>query len=112
MLRDIQALPGWASIFGYAVLALGLVFIVGFITRYLILTGWHSISEEGRHLIAMSANIGAFFVIYLVIAVWPELPRWLIMSLRLGLLVGLVANCGWRWSLLERYHRRRARRNG
>lgn len=110
MLRDIQALPGWAAVFGYAVLALGLIFVVGFLVRYRMIATWQGLTEEGKHLIAMSANIGAFFVVYLVIAVWPELPRWLVSSLRLGLLVGLVANCGWRWWLLERY--RRWKRNG
>lgn len=111
MTRDIQALPLWAQIFGYGLLALGLVFAVVFLVRYRMITAWRQLTEEGRHLVAMTANLGAFFVVQLVISVWPDLPRELTMTLRLSLMVGLVANLGWRWLMLERY-RRRARRNG
>lgn len=109
MVRDIQALPLWASLLGYALLALGLIFVLGFLLRYRGTVRWRGLTEEGRHLIAMSANIGAFFVVYLVIAIWPDLPRGLVSTIRLSLLLGLVINCGWRWWLLERYRRRASR---
>jgi predicted permease len=106
MIRDIQALPVWASVLAYTVLALGLVFVTGFILRYVVKLPW-SDSEEGRHLVAMSANIGAFFVVYLLLAIWPELPGR--SAIRIGLLFLLVGNCGWRWWLLEKYLREHKR---
>jgi hypothetical protein len=109
MIRDIQELPWWAEVLGYGLLSLGLVFVLGFLVRYRMINTWVTLTEEGKHLVAMSANIGAFFVVYLVLAIWPDLPRWLVSMIRLTLLVGLVLNCGWRWLLLERYRRRGTR---
>lgn len=108
MIRVIHSLPlGW-QIFAYAVLAWGLISVALFLGRYMTSLPWAS-TPEGRHLVAMSGNIGAFFLVYLVQAVWPELPgRSLILIV---LLVGLVVSCTWRWILLERHlaERRRAR---
>jgi len=103
VIRAIQVLPWYLSMFGYVLLAIGLIEIVGFIIRYV--TNFHRRTEEGRHLIAMSANIGAFFAVYLVQLIWPEIPgRSFIL---LGLLLFLVINCGRRWYLLERHLRER-----
>jgi hypothetical protein len=103
MTRAIQQLPWYLSVIGYALMAIGLIEIVGFIFRYM--TNFHGRTEEGKHLIAMSANLGAFFLVHLVQLVWPALPgRPYIL---LGLLIYLVVNCGRRWQLLERHLRER-----
>lgn len=105
MIRAIQALPWYLSFLGYALLAIGLIEIIGFIFRYV--TNFHSRTEEGKHLIAMSANLGAFFLVYLVQLVWPTMPAR--PYILLGLLIYLVVNCGRRWQLLERHLRERKR---
>jgi hypothetical protein len=48
----------------------------------------------------MSANVGAFFVLYLVLAVWPEFPGR--GAIRFVLLIAIVTNCGWRWYLYRK----------
>jgi len=103
VIKEIQTLPLWGQILGYGLLILGTVFVAGFLIRYRHFTPWPNLTEEGRHLIAMSANIGAFFVVYLALIIWPEFPGR--SFIRIGLLVGLVANCGWRWRLLEKANR-------
>lgn len=112
MIRAINSLPlGWA-LFAYGVLGWGLVVVCLFLTRYMIELGWRT-TEEGRHLVAMSANVGAFFLIYVIqlfIPDWSWRP-----ILMLVLLVALVVNCTWRWVLLEKHlkiRRRAAREKG
>lgn len=106
MIRVIHSLPlGW-QIFAYILLGWGLVSVLLFVGRYMTSLPWAS-TPEGRHLVAMTANIGAFFLVYLVQAVWPSLP--FREQILIGLLVGLVANCTWRWILLERHLRERHR---
>lgn len=106
MIREIQALPPLWFALAYGALVLGLVFVVAFIGRYTATLPWTR-TEEGRHLVAMSATVGAFFALYLLLAVWPELPGRSVI--RLGLLLVLVGNCGWRYALLERHLRERRR---
>lgn len=106
MIHTMQSLPFLWELFAYLVLGWGLLVVLLFLGRYMTRLPWTS-TPEGRHLVAMSANIGAFFLVYLVQAVWPDMPgRRYIM---LGLLLVLVANCTSRWLLLERYLRRRKR---
>lgn len=106
MNTTINAMPVEWQVFAYTVLGLGTVFVLGFLIEYMVRLPWAS-SPEGRHLVAMSANVGAFFVLYLVLAVWPEFPGRGIA--RIGLLVAIVANCGVRWWLLRRHLRTPAR---
>lgn len=106
MIRAINSLPwGW-SLFAYLVLGLGAFSVAAFIVRYVTNLPWR-VTEEGRHLVAMSGNILAFFVLYLVQAFVPDWPGRQITLI--VLLVLLVANCVWRWWLLER-HLARSRR--
>lgn len=111
MIKAINSMPtGW-SIFAYIVLGIGAVSVAGFLVRYMANLPWRS-TEEGRHLVAMSASVGAFFAVYLVQAFIPDWPgRAYVM---VALLVALVANCVWRWVMLERHlaRRRRATREG
>lgn len=102
MIRAINDLPiGW-RILAYAVLAWGLIVVVLFLGRYTRKLPWAD-SPEGRHLVAMSSNIGAFFLVYLVQAIWPEIPgrRYILI----GLLLTMVINCTRRWLLLEKHLR-------
>lgn len=104
MNKDIATLPLVWQVLAYCLLGLGLLFVVGFILRYTTNLPW-KIHEEGKHLVAMSANVGAFFVLYIGLGLFPEFPGR--AAVRLGLLVALVANCGWRWVLLEKHLRER-----
>ena len=66
MSQSIRALPpAWAAI-AYALLGLGLFFVLGFLIRYMSRLPWAA-SPEGRHLVAVSANVGAFFALYLAL---------------------------------------------
>lgn len=103
MIHTMRSLPLVWELVAYGVLGWGLLAVLLFLGRYTTNLPWFS-SEEGRHLVAMSANIGAFFVVYLVQAVWEFPGRGVVM---LVLLVGLVASCTWRWLLLERHLRER-----
>lgn len=94
----ISTLPLWLSLIAYGILALGVVFAAGFITDYLVHT--RHIGEIGRHMVAMTANVGAFFVLYLVLGIWPNFPGRNII--RFVLLIAIVANCGWRWHLYRK----------
>lgn len=106
MIRAINSLPWAVTLFAYGVLAWGLLVVLLFIGRYAAKLRWRS-TEEGRHLVAMSGSVGAFFVLYLVQAFVPDIPGrpWILVSL----LVILVAVCTWRWILLEKHLRARRR---
>jgi len=108
MNSTISALPLPWAIFAYSVLGLGLFFVLGFLGRYTTSLPWAR-TEEGRHLVAVSANIGAFFLLYTVLAIWPDFPGR--GGLRIVLLVAIVANSGWRWWLLEK-HLKERRKSG
>lgn len=99
MIRAINSLPlGW-MIFAYVVLGWGLVAVLLFLVRYTTNLPWTQ-TEEGRHLVAMSSNVGAFFLLYLIQAFVPNIPgRAYIL---VALLVALVATCTWRWVILEK----------
>lgn len=106
MINTVRSLPLVWELLAYGVLAWGLLSVLLFLGRYMTSLPWSS-TPEGRHLVAMSGNIGAFFLVYLVQAVWPGLPgrRYILIVL----LIGLVASCTWRWLLLERHLRERRR---
>lgn len=97
----ISALPWWAAAIAYAILGLGVFFVVGFIVEYV--TRTNHIDEIGRHMVAMSANLGAFFTLYLALAVWPEFPGRNVI--RFILLIAIVSNCGVRWYLYRKSRR-------
>lgn len=99
MITVIRSLPLPWAITAYVVLGWGLVVVMLFVGRYTASLPWYT-SEEGRHLVAMSANIGAFFLVYLAQVIWPDMP--FRRQILIGLLVLLVANCTWRWIMLER----------
>lgn len=104
MSQSIRALPpAWAAI-AYALLGIGLFFVAGFLIRYMTRLPWAE-SPEGRHLVAVSANVGAFFALYLALTIWPEFPGR--TAVRMALFVAIVINCGWRWWLLEKHLRER-----
>jgi hypothetical protein len=108
MIRAIHSLPwGWA-LFAYAVLGIGAFSTLAFIVRYMTNLPWRS-TKEGRHLLAMTVSVSAFFVLYLVQAFVPDWPGR--QYLLIVLLVSLVANCVWRWILLERHLAARRRGN-
>lgn len=98
MNATIVAMPGWLQVIAYGLLGLGVVFVVGFIVDYVSHT--NHIDDIGRHMVAMSANVGGFFVLYLVRAVWPEFPgRGALLFIGL---IALVTNCGIRWRLYRK----------
>lgn len=98
----INELPVWARVLAYGILVLGLAFVVGFITEYSIRMHWQG-DPIGRHLVAMSANVGAFFLLYLLLGAWPNLPAE--NYIKLGLLVLIVTNSGIRWALFRKEYR-------
>lgn len=109
MIRTINALGTIGQITGTVLLAWLFVVTALFVLRYVTTLPWYA-SEEGRHLVAMTANIWAFAAIYLVQLLWPEIPDRLRQWLLLSLLVIFVGNCTWRWVMLERHLRRRRKR--
>lgn len=102
MSRDIEALPIWAKMLAYTVLGIGWLATVVFVGWYGWTRPWY-LSDVGRHLMAMSGCVGAFFTLYLLLAIWPELPGRSIV--RLVLLVLLVATVVHRLVLLARQDR-------
>lgn len=98
MTAQINAMPPWLAAIAYGLLMLGVLFVAGFIVDYVTHTA--RIDVIGRHMIAMSANVGAFFALYLAMAVWPDLPGR--NAIRFGLFIAIVANCGWRWYLYRK----------
>lgn len=106
MNSTISELPVVWKLIALGLLALGIVFAFGFLGRYVTKLPWSS-TEEGRHLVAMSANVGLFLVLYAVLAAWPDMPYRNVV--RLTLFTVLVGNLGWRWWLLEKHLRERDR---
>lgn len=106
MNQTISGLPlGW-KLFALGLLVLGIIFVIGFLVRYTAKLPWAS-SEEGRHLVAMSSVVGAFLVLYLALAAWPEMPYR--HAVRMVLFTALVAVLGHRWWLLEKHLRGKRR---
>lgn len=95
MNRDINALSPWAAVFAYGVLGIGWLSVVIFLVWYGFTRPWTQ-SEMGRHIFAFTAVVGAFFTLYLVIAIWPDMPEKLRMIIRLTLLLAIVTTCVWR----------------
>jgi hypothetical protein len=103
----IDSLPlGW-KLYALGLLFLGIVFVLLFLGRYTRKLPWAS-TEEGKHLVAMSAVIGGFLILYLALAAWPDMPYR--HAVRLVLFTALVAVLGHRWWLLEAHLRERRRR--
>ncbi len=106
MNQQISTMPQpWATI---AYVLLGLVWLSCglFLVRYTRRLPWAGTSE-GRHLVAMSANVFCFATLYIVRAIWPDFPgRGAVLFV---LLVGLTINTVWRLVLLEKHLRERKR---
>jgi hypothetical protein len=83
-------------------LVLGTIFVAGFLVDYSVKMNWTA-DPIGRHLVAMSANVGAFFLLYLALAIWPQFPGRNVI--RFLLLIAIVTNCGVRWLLFRREYR-------
>lgn len=106
MNQTISSLPlGW-KLYALGLLLLGIIFVLGFLARYTAKLPWAS-TEEGKHLVAMSAVIGGFLALYLMLAAWPDMPYR--HEVRLTLFTALVAALGHRWWLLEKHLRKRRR---
>lgn len=103
MSRDVEALPLWAKLIAYAVLGTGWLASAWFIARYGTTRPWFG-SEVGRHLMAMSISVGAFFTLYLALAIWPEFPGRTVI--RFALLILLVTTVVWRAIIFEKQDRR------
>lgn len=106
MNQQISAMPQpWAAI-AYTLLALVWLSCGWFLVRYTTRLPWAQ-HAEGRHLVAMSANVFGFATLYIVRAIWPDFPsRGTILFV---LLIGLTANTVWRAVLLEKHLRDRRR---
>lgn len=108
MVRAVSALPlGW-KIFALLLLVVGTLSTLMFIGRYVATLPWYK-SAEGRHLIAMTGSVAAFFLVYviqLLIPDWSWRPY-----LMLALLLVLVVVCVWRYFMLEHYLRTRHRKD-
>lgn len=90
--------PAWAAV-AYILIGLGIFFSVGFLSRYMLKKPWAR-TEGGRHIVAWSANVLAFLLLYGMLAIWPNFPGR--GAIRFVLLATIVANAGWRWWLLEK----------
>lgn len=106
MIRDINSLSPTAALIAYIVLGIGFVAAWWFVIRYMIKLPWFS-TEEGRHLVAMTSVVGAFFTLYLITALFPNLPGE--KYIKIGLMVALVGTLVWRVTMLERAIARRER---
>lgn len=108
MIRTIYSLPPWLKAIAVIALIVGLLATVYFIVRYVSSLPWFR-SEEGRHLMSWTANVGGFFLIYTVQVFirsdWSWRPYLIV-----AMLLVLVSNCVWRVIMLERYLRRRRQR--
>ena len=103
MSRDVEALPLWAKLIAYGVLGIGWLASTVFIVWYGRTRPWFD-SEIGRHLMAMSASVDAFFTLYLALAIWPDFPGRTVI--RIVLLVALVATVVWRLIIFATQDRR------
>jgi hypothetical protein len=109
MIRAINSLPGGWEVAAYTALAWGLIVALTFLVRYMWNLPWRS-TEEGRHIVAFTASVAAFYLLYVVqslIRDWWFRPYLLVI-----LLFALTANLTWRWIILEKHlaARRRTRR--
>jgi hypothetical protein len=102
MNSQLSAYPWPWNVIAYSILGIGWIVTVVFIAWYMKTEPW-SQTETGRHLVSFSASVGAFFTLYLLLALFPDLPgKGLI---RIVLLIVLVGNCVWRLILFARYRR-------
>lgn len=103
MNAQLSAYPWPWNLVAYLVLGVGWVAVVYFLAAYMSTHAWAA-TEVGRHLVAMTASVGGFFTLYLLLAVFPSLPGK--GAIRIVLLVALVSTCVWRAVLFTRYLRR------
>lgn len=93
MNRDIQMLPLWARVLAFGLLTIGTSASWIFVGWYGCTRAWSS-SAMGRHIIAFSSVVAAFFTLYLVLMIWPNLPGR--STIRFTLLICLVGVVVWR----------------
>lgn len=106
MNRDISSMPPWLSAIAYGILAVGFIAAWGFVIRYTSLAPWYT-TAIGQHFVSMTSSVGAFFGLYLILALYPDFPGR--GAIRFVLLIAIVANCVWRWALFEIDERRMRR---
>ena len=79
---------------------------VAFIVRYSMTNRWWK-NVFGRHLISMSASLGALGLFSLLVLVWPGMPGRGVIRMVLFTLLALTVV--WRVVVFERYQRARKR---
>jgi hypothetical protein len=95
----MSAYPWPWNLIAYSILGAGWLVVVVFLARYTTTEPWFS-TDAGRHLVSFSANVGAFFTLWLVLTVFPDLPFQ--GPIRFILLIAIVSNCVWRLVILVR----------
>lgn len=95
-------LPPWLRVLTEIVLIIGAVASWLFIFRYMAKFRWWT-TDIGRHLIAVSACLGAFYSYSAVAVVWPDVPGrvWV----RGVLFVLITITIVWRLIMFERVQR-------
>jgi hypothetical protein len=87
---QLSSLPFWWRVEAIVLLVIGAGSCWSFVTLYWVTFKWWR-NDFGRHLIAMSSCLGAFFTYYLILVAWPDLPgRGLIRLILFHLLVVTV----------------------
>lgn len=103
MNAQLSAYPWPWNLVAYSILGIGWLSVVVFLVWYTRVEPWFS-TDVGRHLVSFSASVGAFFTLYLLLALFPDLPGK--GAIRFVLLIAIVANCVWRLVLFAHYRRR------
>lgn len=100
MNAQLSAYPWPWNFVAYSILGIGWLATVIFVVWYVRTEPWYN-SEVGKHLVSFSCSVGAFFTLYLILAIFPDMPGKGIV--RLVLLVALVANCVWRLVIFAKH---------
>ena len=98
----MNPVPPWLMYTYEALLFVGAFSCWGFIFRYV--TKFKMSTPIGRHLVAMSAIVGAFLTYAAIATIWPGAPGrvWIRTILFIALVVALVL----RWVMFERLLRK------
>jgi hypothetical protein len=98
----MTALPTWLQVVYYFLLGVGALAGWGFVIRYMMTFKWYT-TELGRHLITFSTCVSAWFLYFLIILIWPDLPGK--TAIRTILFVALDFAIVWRLVMFERLRR-------
>jgi len=106
----MTGLPSVGKLLVYALLAEGILACWAFVILYSILHKWWG-NQFGRHLVALSACLGAFLTYYGLLVFWPDMPAR--DTVRMVLFVALILVINQRLWVFGRYEyaRRRADRD-